>query len=118
MNRFLFLFLFILSITTVSPAEDSKPPSVKEFLDDEDGHYDGYVYGLESGLEWASEYYYRKHNIELFCKPSDIELPASRLREMIIKSINTKLGFFKKYEHEPLIGLALRNSYMEEFPCE
>jgi hypothetical protein len=45
---------------------------------------------LESGLEWASEYYYRKHKVELYCKPGNIELPASELRKIINKTISSK----------------------------
>ena len=39
-------------------------PTIKEYINNPES-YDSYVFGLESGLEWASEYYYRKHNIEL-----------------------------------------------------
>ena len=60
---------------------------------------------------------FRKYEIEIFCKPSGIKLPASRLRQIIDREIQKKPGFFDKYKHEPLIGLALRNSYIEDFPC-
>ena len=92
-------------------------PTIKEYIDNPES-YDSYVFGLESGLEWASEYYYRKHNIQLYCKPGNVQLPAEMLREMIAKTISTKPGFFKKYENEQLLGLALRNGYMQAFPCQ
>ena len=37
---------------------------------------------------------------------------------MIDKTIKSKPGFFEKYENEPLLGLALRNGYIESFPCQ
>ena len=46
-------------------------PTIKEYINNPES-YDSYVFGLESGLEWASEYYYRKHkfsctvNLETF----------------------------------------------------
>ena len=96
----------------------SKIPTIKEYLNDSTDNYDSYIYGLESGLEWASEYYYRKHQVEIYCKPADITLPVSELRSMIDKTIKSKPGFFEKYEDEPLLGLALRNGYIESFPCQ
>jgi len=112
---FYILCLLLLSNTLLA---DLKTPSVDEYMNDTSGKYDSYIYGVESGLEWASEYYYRKHQIEIFCKPNGITLPSSRLREIINKEIDKKPGFFDKYKNEPLIGLALRNGYIEEFPCQ
>ena len=109
----LFLCLFFYSSSYAGP----KTPSFDEYNNDKSGMYDSYIYGLESGLEWASEYYYRKHQIELFCKPNGIKLPSSRLREIIDREISKKPGFFDKYKNEPLLGLALRNGYIDEFPC-
>ena len=109
----LFLCLFFYSSSYAGP----KTPSIDEYKNDKSGVYDSYIYGLESGLEWASEYYYRKHQIELFCKPNGIKLPSSRLREIIDREIRKKPGFFDKYKNEPLLGLALRNGYIDEFPC-
>ena len=57
-------------------------PTIKEYINNPES-YDSYVFGLESGLEWASEYYFRKHNIELYCKPGNVQLPVEMLREMI-----------------------------------
>ena len=92
-------------------------PTIKEYINNPES-YDSYLFGLESGLEWATEYYYRKHNIQMYCKPGNVQLPAEMLREMIAKTISTKPGFFKKYENEQLLGLALRNGYMQAFPCQ
>lgn len=113
------IFSLLIIITLSSSANllaSDKAPTIKEYLQNSEA-YDSYIYGLESGLEWASEYYFRKHNIEIYCKPGNVELPVSRLREMIDKTINTKRGFFLKYENEKLLGLALRNGYIEAFPC-
>jgi hypothetical protein len=111
--------IFIIFLLTFSDVlhSDIKTPTIKEYMTDDSGLYDSYIYGLESGLEWASEYYYRKHEIELYCKPGNIELPASELRQIINKAISAKPGFFEQYENEPLVGLALRNGFMDAFPC-
>ena len=79
--------------------------------------YDSYLYGLESGLDWANEFTYRKHNYEIFCKPNDFELSASNLKSLIITEINNNPDFYNKYSEAPLIGLALRNAYQDNFPC-
>ena len=112
--------LFIILLLTVAQASysDIKTPTIKEFMSDHTGMYDSYIYGFESGLEWASEYYYRKHKVEIYCKPGNIELPASELRNIINKTISSKSGFFKDYENEPLVGLTLRNGFIDAFPCQ
>jgi len=111
-------FLFGLFLYSNIQFADIKTPSIKEYMNDTSGIYDSYIYGVESGLEWASEYYFRKYQIELFCKPNGIKLPSSRLREIINREIQKKPGFFDKYKNEPLLGLALRNGYIDEFPCQ
>jgi hypothetical protein len=112
--------IFIILLITIAQAShsDIKTPTIKEYMSDDKGMYDSYVYGLESGLEWALEYYYRKHEVELYCKPGNIELPASELRKIINTTISSKPGFFKDYENEPLVGLALRNGLISAFPCQ
>ena len=114
--------IIIVIFITVSYAQitlsQTKVPSVKEFINDRSGLYDSYIYGIESGFEWASEFYFRKHKVELYCKPNNIDFPARKLRDIIIKSINSKPGFFEKYENEPLVGLALRNGLINQFPCQ
>ena len=77
------IFIILLLTTTQTSYSDAKTPTIKEYMDDDAGTYDSYIYGLESGLEWASEYYYRKYKVELYCKPGSIELPASELRKII-----------------------------------
>ena len=112
--------IFIILLLTIAQTSysDIKTPTIKEFMSDHTGMYDSYIYGLESGLEWASEYYYRKHKVEIYCKPGNIELPASELRNIINKTISSKSGFFKDYENETLVGLALRNGFIDAFPCQ
>ena len=112
------LFIVLLLTIVQTSYSDTKTPSIKEYLNDDKGLYDSYVYGLESGLEWAMEHYYRKHQVELYCKPGNIELPASELRKIINKTIRSKPRFFRDYENEPLVGLALRNGFIEAFPCQ
>jgi hypothetical protein len=111
--------IFIIFLLTFSQVlcSDIKTPTIKEYMSDDSGLYDSYIYGLESGLEWASEYYFRKHEVELYCKPGNIQLPASELRKIINNTIGSKPGFFEEYENEPLVGLALRNGFIEAFPC-
>ena len=117
-NKNLFYILAALPLfISLNVYSSSNIPTIKEYINNPES-YDSYVFGLESGLEWASEYYYRKHNIELYCKPGNVQLPAEMLRKMIAKTISLKPDFFKKYENEQLLGLALRNGYMEAFPSQ
>jgi hypothetical protein len=122
MDMFKLRSIIIVIFITVSYAQttlsQTKIPSIKEFINDHGGLYDSYLYGIESGFEWASEFYFRKHKVELYCKPNNINFPARKLREIIMESINSKPGFFKKYENEPLVGLALRNGLINQFPCQ
>ena len=97
----------------------SSQPTTKEFMDNIDSSkYDSYLYGLESGLDWANELTYREHEMEIFCKPNDFEVSASLLKKFIKPEIADNASFYKKYENEPLIGLAFRNSYMSNFSCQ
>ena len=117
-NKFFnILSILILMLCTNISAND-RIPTIKDYLNDTTSAYDSYIYGLESGLEWASEHYFRKYQVELYCKPGNIELPISKLKEMINTTISAKPGFFKKYENEKLLGLALRNGYIQAFPCQ
>ena len=90
LNIFAALPLFI----SLNVNSSDSIPTIKDYINNPE-FYDSYVFGLESGLEWASEFYYRKHNIELYCKPANVQLPASMLREMISKAISAKPGFLK-----------------------
>ena len=122
MSKLRSIVIVIVIFITVSYAQitlsQTTIPSIKEFINDHSGLYDSYLYGIESGFEWASEFYFRKHQVELYCKPNNINFPARKLREIIMESINSKPGFFKKYENEPLVGLALRNGLINQFPCQ
>jgi len=117
-RKFYFIYVVCFLTTSTSVFSGNKIPTINEYLNDKTDNYDSYIYGLESGLEWAAEYYYRKHQVEIYCKPADIILPVSKLRSMIDKTIQSKPGFFEKYKDEPLLGLALRNGYIESFPCQ
>lgn len=117
-KRLSLLIVIVLLFVSTNTFSEDKIPTIKEYMNDTENNYDSYIYGLESGLEWAAEYYYRKHNVELYCKPGNLKLPVSKLKAMIDNTINNKPGFFKKYENEQLLGLALRNGYIEEFPCQ
>ena len=116
--RSIIIAIFITVSYAQTTLSQTKIPSIKEFINDHGGLYDSYLYGIESGFEWASEFYFRKHKVELYCKPNNINFPARKLREIIMESINSKPGFFKKYENEPLVGLALRNGLINQFPCQ
>lgn len=108
-----------LVISVLSSNAHSSQPTTKEFMSNiQSSRYDSYLYGLESGLDWANELTYREHKMEMFCKPNDLEVSASLLKDFIKKEIANNSSFYKKYENEPLIGLAFRNSYISNFPCE
>lgn len=108
-----------LIISVLSSNAHSSQPTTKEFMSNiQSSRYDSYLYGLESGLDWANELTYREHKMEMFCKPNDLEVSASLLKDFIKKEIANNSSFYKKYENEPLIGLAFRNSYISNFPCE
>ena len=94
MNKTVIVF-FTIFLTSFNVSANQNIPTIKDYLNDENKKYDSYIYGLESGLEWASEFYYRKHQIEIYCKPSNVELPASELRVMIDRTIAAKPGFLK-----------------------
>ena len=82
-NKNLFnIFAALLLLISLNVNSSDNIPTIKEYINNPES-YDSYVFGLESGLEWASEYYYRKHNIELYCKPGNVQLPVEMLREMI-----------------------------------
>ena len=110
---------FLLVAFVFSTDVYSSQPTTKEFMANiESSKYDSYLYGLESGLDWANELTYREYKMELFCKPNDFEVSASLLKDFIKREIVENASFYKKYENEPLIGLAFRNSYISNFSCE
>ena len=96
----------------------SAPPTIEEYQDNYDIEaHNAYIYGLERGLEWANEYMFQKHSIEIYCKPSDLSLSSKQLRKIIDKAIQKNITFYAKYKSAPLVGLALRNGYIDTFPC-
>tara|TARA_B100001564_G_scaffold346016_1_gene345318 strand:- start:517 stop:867 length:351 start_codon:yes stop_codon:yes gene_type:complete len=115
MIKLLTLSFFLMSTST----SYGSPPSVDDYLKhDKNELHDMYIYGLESGLEWAQEHVYTKNSIEFFCKPGDLVLSSSQLRSLINKEIQENNSFYNKYKDAPLLGLALRNAYIENFPCQ
>ena len=96
----------------------SSPPTIEEYQDNNDIEaHNTYIYGLERGLDWANEYMFQKHSIEIYCKPSDLSLSSKQLRKIIDKAIQKNVTFYAKYKSAPLVGLALRNGYIDAFPC-
>ena len=111
------LTLSVLLITTSTSY--GSPHSVDDYLkQDKNELHDMNIYGLESWLEWAQEHFYTKNSIEFFCKPGDLVLSSSQLRSLINKEIQENNSFYNKYKAAPLLGLALRNAYIENFPCQ
>ena len=111
------LNILILTIFFVTPAF----PSVLTIADytkhKNSSKYDHYLYGLESGLDWANDYIFQKNNTLIFCKPNELELSANQLRKFIDKELEQNSSFYDKYKDAPLLGLALRNAYIDNFPC-
>ncbi|MBK47158.1 MAG: hypothetical protein CMD82_04895 [Gammaproteobacteria bacterium] len=113
------VLIIMLSLVLGASTSESSQPSTKKFLEEIDSKkYDTYVYGLESGLDWANELLFREHGIEIFCKPNDLEISATLLKKFLKEEITKNQSFYRKYENEPLVGLAFRNAYIERFPCE
>ena len=100
------IFIYVVCFLTVSTSvySGNKIPTIEEYLNDNTDNYDSYIYGLESGLEWASEYYYRKHQVEIYCKPADITLPVSKLRSMIHKKLNLSPDSLKDIKMSLCLG--------------
>ena len=97
----------------------SSPPSIDEYMSKQQkNQYDQYIYGLENGLDWAQEITFSKNAVEFFCKPGNLVLSAAQLRILIDKEIEENKSFYNKYKDAPLLGLALRNAYMSNFPCK
>ena len=53
----------------------------------------------------------KKIKIDYYCSLASLPLAFNT-------TIDTIPGFFKKYENEKLLGLALRNGYIQAFPCQ
>lgn len=109
--------VFLLSLFLVGIVH-SGVPSIQDYKNKKSNNiYDSYIYGLESGIEWAYEHTYSKHAIEIYCKPRDLVLSAKQLRAMIDAEIDDNISFYTKYSDAPLLGLALRNAYVSSFSC-
>ena len=93
-KKLFYIFAALPLIISLNVNSSDSIPTIKEYINNPES-YDSYVFGLESGLEWASEYYYRKHSIQLYRKPGNVQLPAEMLSEMIAKTISTKSAFLK-----------------------
>ena len=96
----------------------SEIPTIQDYQSKNDPNaYELYIYGLESGLEWANEHTFQKYSIEIFCKPRDLSLSLRQLNKIISQEIQDNNRFYKKYKNAPLVGLALRNGYIANYPC-
>ena len=96
----------------------SEIPTIQDYLNKNDSNaYELYIYGLESGLEWANEHAFQKYSIEIFCKPRDLSLSLKQLNKIISQEIQDNNRFYIKYKDAPLVGLALRNGYISTYPC-
>ncbi len=74
-------------------------PTIEEYQNNQNTEiHDTYIYGLERGLEWANEYVFQKHSIEIYCKPSDLSLSSKQLRKIIDKTIQKNITFYNKDE--------------------
>ena len=56
--------------------------------------------------------------IEIYCKPNDLVLSVKQLKKFINKELIKENTFYDKYQDAPLLGLALRNAYISNFPCK
>ena len=114
------MYKLLILLLAISYAVDSQSsvPTIENYQNrPTPDAFDPYIYGLEGGLEWAQEYIFSRHSLDFFCKPNDLILSAAQLRGLIDKEIKENISFYSKYKDAPLIGLALRNAYMSEFPC-
>tara|TARA_Y100001949_G_scaffold115443_1_gene98115 strand:- start:104 stop:478 length:375 start_codon:yes stop_codon:yes gene_type:complete len=116
MRQLPYFFIFILLTNNVQSQE---MPTVKEYKDNkETNKHNQFIYGLENGLEWANDESFRKHGVQIFCKPSDIVLPINETKKLINEQLEIDSAFYLKYHDAPLIGLALKNAYLQNFPCD
>ena len=111
-KKLVFIFLLFTNFA------HSAVPTIEDYqsADDPIAH-EAYIYGLERGLEWANEYTFQKHSFEICCKPRDLSLSSKQLRKIIDQEIKNNIRFYTKYKDAPLLGLALRNGYITNYPC-
>ena len=111
-----YLFIFILLTNHVQSQE---MPTIKEYKDNKQtSKHNQFIHGLENGLEWANDESFRKHGVQIFCKPSDIVLPINETKKLINEQLEIDSAFYQKYQDAPLVGLALKNAYLQNFPCD
>ena len=111
-----YLFIFILLTNHVQSQE---MPTIKEYKDNKQtSKHNQFIYGLENGLEWANDESFRKHGFQIFCKPSDIVLSINETKKLINEQLEIDSTFYQKYQDAPLVGLALKNAYLQNFPCD
>tara|TARA_Y100001960_G_scaffold140564_1_gene148812 strand:- start:780 stop:1133 length:354 start_codon:yes stop_codon:yes gene_type:complete len=109
-----YFFLIFLTLNVLA----NEIPSVGEYIKHESSdRHNAFVLGLENGLEWANDEFYRKHAKQLFCKPSEMTLPIKEIKKLISDQLERDSSFYDKYADAPLIGLALKNAYIRKFPC-
>ena len=111
------LFLFLYFLIPINVFSD-QIPTVREYKENiKNNKYDQFILGLENGIDWTSQEAYRQEGILIFCKPSDISLPIIEIKRLINEQLKRDSSFYAKYENEPLIGLALKNAFVRNFPC-
>ncbi len=109
------VILISLLYASLLPADT---PSVVDYQKRSDENkFDSYIYGLSSGMDWLNEQIYTSHSIEVYCKPRDLDLSAKDLKRLIDSELIDNKSFYDKYNYAPLLGLALRNAYLSNFPC-
>ena len=114
-----FLYISIISFFVLNLSHAQELPTIKSYMENKDSTlHDSFIYGLENGIEWLSEYSYTKHGIEIYCKPNDLVLSVKQLKKFIDKELIKKNIFYDKYQDAPLLGLELRNAYISHFPCK
>ena len=114
MRLLIYFFLILIPYNALT----QEMPSINEYKEHNGSNkYDGFVLGLENGLEWANDEFYRKYAKQLFCKPTDLILPVTEIKKLINEQIERDNSFFEKYQDAPLVGLAMKNAYVRNFPC-
>ena len=114
-----FLYISIISFFVLNLSHAQELPTIISYMENKDSTlHDSFIYGLEIGIEWLREYSYTKHGIEIYCKPNDLVLSVKQLKKFIDKELIKENTFYDKYQDAPLLGLALRNAYIIQFPCK
>jgi len=110
--------IFVIFVIDPMFAKADIIPTVEQYLAERNtSKYDQYIKGIDSGLDWAAQEAYIKYNKQIFCKPGDIDLPISQIKKLINVQLERDNTFYSKYKDAPLIGLALKNAYVRNFPC-